>query len=434
MPDQTLNKLTAKQVEAAKPSDKLTTLADGGGLVLQVTPQGSKRWRFRYRFQGSANMLSFGVYPDTSLALARTKREHAKADLAAGVDPSAKRAEEKESHSQTFQTVAEEFLDQHDAAEDTTQDMRRRLEMFVFPKVGSRPIREVTSQHLLRCLKPLETSGKLETAKRTRAACSQVFRFAVLHGKAELDVAEALKGAIKPPKAKAFSFQKGPIAIGKLMRSIDTYEGQPQTEAALKLAPMLMLRPGELRSLEWENVDLEQGLVTIPGERMKVKRDRNGNERHHLVPLSPQAVRILAELQAITGMGRFVFPGGRGPHRPLSNNALTVALRTMGYSKDDQHAHGFRHMASTELNEMGVKPDVIEAQLAHVDSSVRGTYNAAQYLPERAAMLRQWSDFLDAVRDADKAEQLEHARTAAMLGRNQPQSEGAAVRSLHDAV
>ena len=396
MADTRLNKLTANQVKSAQPQDKLTTLADGGGLVLQITSQGSKRWRFRYRYEGVPKMLSLGIYPDTTLAMARESRSKARQDLACGIDPSQKRQSQRQSQASSFKAVAEEWLESRNSVEQSTTDVNRaRLENHVYPLVGSKPIASVTPQQVLKVLKRLEKKGTPELARRIRVLVGQVFRYAIATTRAEINPAEALRDAIEAPKTKGFSFTTDPEQLGGILRAIWSYQYSDAVKAALQLATLTMMRPGELRTLEWADVDLDESLITIPAERTKTKRK-------HLVPLAPIAVNILRELHPFTGEGRLVFPGTRDPSRPLSDMTLTAALRRMDIGSDQQHVHGFRHTASTLLHELGFVSDWVERQLAHVDGSVKGIYNAAEYLPQRRAMLEFWADYLNAMRLGEK--------------------------------
>lgn len=342
----------------------------------------------------------WGVYPDVSLSDARAACAAARRQLAQGADPSAERKAAKLARanalaqaSDTFEAVAREWMARQDVSESTANKTRWILEAFLFPEIGSRPIAEITARELLAVLRKVEESGKLETARRAKVKAGQVFRYALLEGKVEGDPTGSLRGALKTPKAKHHAAITEPLKMGELLRAIDGFSGQPVTLAALKLSPLVFVRPGELRQAEWAEIDLDDAIWRIPGEKMKMKAA-------HLVPLSPQAVTVLRDLQPLTGSGRYVFPGLRTASRPMSENTVTAALRRLGYSGDEMTAHGFRSMAATRLNEMGWNADAIERQLAHAESNkVREAYtHAAQYLDERKRMMTAWADYLDGLR------------------------------------
>jgi integrase len=268
----------------------------------------------------------------------------------------------------------------------------RRLEMDVFPWVGSRPVSQITAPELLSCLRRIESRGALDTAHRAHQNCSQVFRYAIATGRAERDPAADLRGALPPPAGGHFASTTEPSKIGALLRAIDGYEGTFVARCALRLAPLVFVRPGELRMAEWAEFHLDDAEWRIPAERMKARVQ-------HIVPLSTQAVSILRDLHPFSGSGRFLFPSVRTPARPMSNNTLNAGLRRLGYTTDDQTAHGFRSMASTLLNEQGWNRDAIERQLAHGErDEVRAAYNYAQHLPERRKMMQAWADYLDGLR------------------------------------
>jgi integrase len=390
--------LTDTELKALKPRGKPYKRADERGLYVIVTPDGARWWRFRYRYGGREKLISLGTYPDTSLKLARDKRDGARQDLAAGIDPSAKREAEKSARADTFEAVAREWLALHKKklAENTLDKATWMLEEFVFPHIGNRPISDVEPADLLKLLRRIEARGKHETAHRVRQRCGQVFRFAVASGRATRDPAADLKGALAPVKVQSHAAIIEPKRIGELLRAIDGYQGQPAVMFALKLAPLVFVRPGELRGAEWLEFDLKEGEWRIPGRRMKMGEP-------HLVPLSTQAVALLEELHKHTGEGRLLFPSLSSKDRPISDNTLNAALRRLGYSGDEQTAHGFRSIASTRLNELGFSPDVIELQLAHAErNKVRAAYNRAERLAERRKMMQAWADYLDGLKSGAK--------------------------------
>ena len=392
--------LTDTAIRKAKSAGKPLRLFDSGGLYLEVSPAGGKLWRLKYRFNGKEKRLALGIYPDTSLADARDRRDDARKLLAKGTDPGeakktakAERIKAAITVADTFEAVALAWLARQEGAEVTLRKSRWILETFLFPEIGSTPISEVTPRALLEALRKVEAAGKLETAKRTKIKAGQVFRWAILEGKTETDPTTSLRGALKAPRNKHHAAITDPTKIGELLRAIEGFTGQPVTLAALKLAPLLFVRPGELRHAEWTEFDLDNAIWRIPAERMKMKAA-------HIVPLSVQAIATLRDLRTLTGDGRYVFPGLRTINRPMSENTVNAALRRLGYSNDEMTGHGFRGMAASRLNEMGWNADAIERQLAHAESNkVREAYtHAAQYLDERKRMMQSWSDYLDALR------------------------------------
>jgi integrase len=392
--------LTQTTLRSLRPRGALYRVADGNGLAVEVPTTGALRWRYRYRFAGKPQMLSLGTYPAVSLAQARQARDEARSLLAQGIDPGAVRKEAKRAAveavavaADTFEAVAREWMARQEVADVTANKTRWILETFLFPEIGSRPIGEITARELLDALRKVEESGRLESAKRAKIKAGQVFRYAVLEGKAASDPTAALRKALKAPKGKHHAAITDPAKMGELLRAIDGFTGQYVTLAALKLAPLVFVRPGELRQAEWSEFDLDGAIWRIPGERMKMKAA-------HLVPLSAQAVAILRDLYALTGVARFVFPGLRTATRPMSENTINAALRRLGYTGDEMTGHGFRSMAATRLNEMGWNADAIERQLAHAESNkVREAYtHAAQYLDERTRMMQAWADYLDGLR------------------------------------
>jgi integrase len=386
--------LTEAHIRGSKAKERPYKLFDERGLYMLVTPTGGKLWRFRYRHCGLEKLLALGAYPDVSLKRAREKRDDARRLVADGIDPSAKRQAEKIAQGNTFEAVAREWLSLQEKklTEGTIRRERDRLEDFIFPYLGSRPIAQIAPLEVLSALRKIEARGTIETAHRTLSVCSRVLRFAVATGRAERDVTADLRGALAPAVTRNFAAITEPARIGELLRAINGYVGQPATSAALKVAPYVFVRPGELRQAEWSEFDLDAAEWRIPAERMKMREP-------HIVPLSKQAVEILKQMHSLSGRGRFAFPSLRTTARPISNNTINAALRRLGYAKDEMTGHGFRSMASTCLNEQGWHPDLIELQLAHADrNQVRAVYNRAQRLAERRQMMQAWADYLEQLR------------------------------------
>lgn len=387
----------------AKASGKAKKLSDSGGLHLFVTPAGGRHWRMAYRFDGKQKQLSFGPYPAVSLKDARERRDEAKSQLAAGVDPSEVRklatGAAVVSERSKFRAVATSYLEKMQAegrAEATVNKARWLLEDFAYPAIGERAVNSIKPAEVLEFLKQVEARGTFETARRLRGVCSRVFRYAVSTQKAEIDPTHPLKGALIAPKTRHHSAIVEPKAIGALLRAIDDYQGNFLTSVALKLAALTFVRPGELRLMEWSEVDFENAVWSIPPDRMKMRRA-------HKVPLAIQAISVLREIQPLTGSGRFVFPSLRSTQRGMSENTMNAALRRMGFDKDEMTSHGFRSMAATRLNEMGRwSVDAIERQLAHQDpNAVRRAYtHAAEFWGERVEMMQVWADYLDSLRSA----------------------------------
>jgi integrase len=386
--------LSEAKIRASKPKERPYKLFDERGLFMLVTPSGGRLWRFRYRLGGVEKLLTLGPYPDVSLKRAREKRDEARTHVADGVDPSAKRQAERAAQADTFEAIAREWLDlqSKSLAAETMEILGTRLKSFLYPYIGGRPIKAITAQELLGALRRIEARGKHETAHRVRSLAGRVFRYAVATGRAEHDVSADLKDALAPVKSRNFASVTDPAQVGRLLRAIHGYDGQPITALALKLAPLVFVRPGELRNAEWSEFDLANAEWRIPGSRMKMGE-------LHLVPLARQSVAVLRELEVLTGQGRYVFPSLLSRERPISDNTINAALRRLGYSGDEQTGHGFRSMASTLLNEQGFPPDIIELQLAHSErNKVRAAYNRAQRLPERREMMQRWADYLDGLR------------------------------------
>ena len=391
--------LTDTKIRNIKPAEKPIRLFDGGGLYLEVSPSGGKWWRVKYRFAGKEKRLSVGVYPDVSLKLARERLEEARKLLAEEVDPGENRRAVRESKTissaNSFEVVAREWIEKYKNiwAESHKKIITRRLENDVFPWLGGNPITEITAPQLLKALRRVEARGAIETAYRILQVCGQVFRYAIQTGRLERNPSSDLRGALSPIKKEHLAAITDPKGIGELLRAIHGYEGNIVTKCALRLAPLVFVRPGELRHAEWSEINLQTGEWNIPAHRMKVKEA-------HLVPLSQQAVEILKELQPLTGNGPYVFPSLRSKVRPMSNGAILAALRRMGYTTEEMTGHGFRAMARTVLDEvLGVRTDYIEHQLAHTVKDPLGrAYNRTKHLPERRKMMQQWGDYLDSLK------------------------------------
>lgn len=386
--------LTDVAIRQAKPGPKPIKLYDERGLYLEVAPSGGKWWRLKFRFEGKEKRLSLGVYPDVGLKDARERRDSARKLLADGVDPSAHRKAQKQSRAgevaNTFEVVAREWYAKNastwvDYHGDRTL---RRLERDIFPWIGERPIGDVTAPELLTTIRRIEERGAIETAHRALSNCGQIFRYAVATGRADRDPSGDLRGALAPAKGTHFAATTDPKRLAEFLRAMDGYEGSLIVRCALRLAPLVFVRPGELRQAEWVEVDLEAAewryLVTK-------------TQTQHIVPLSSQAVAILRELQPLTGEGQFAFPSARSASRPMSNNAVLAALRRMGIEKEEMSGHGFRAVARTLLDEvLGFRPDFIEHQLAHAVRDPNGrAYNRTAHLAERRKMMQAWADYLD---------------------------------------
>jgi integrase len=385
--------LTDTSIRSTKPGAKPLKLFDGGGLYLLVNPTGSRWWRLKYRVSGREKLLSLGVYPDVSLKLARDRRDEARKLIAQGIDPSAQRQAEKSATSNTLEAIAREWHTKFAPgwAKSHGDKILRRLERNVFPWLGSRPIESLTAPDLLACLRRIEKRGRIDTAHRTHQNLSQVFRYAVATARATRDPNADLRGALPPPQREHYPTLTNPDDVGALLRAIEGYTGGEVVAAALRLAPFVFTRPGELRKARWSEFDLENKQWRIPAERMKSRAP-------HVVPLSDKALSILQDLQPLTLASGFVFPGRDGK-KPISENTLNAALRRLGYAGDQFTAHSFRSMASTMLNEQGWSPDAIERQLAHGErDKVRAAYNHAEHMPERRKMMQSWADYLEALR------------------------------------
>ena len=375
--------------------DKYT---DGWGMYLLVKA-GGKYWRMDCTHADKRKTLALGVYPEVSLAKARQRRDKARELLAEGIDPSIAKKEDKQAKADaaanTFEMVARDWLAKTAAdRQSTTQDkLTSWLEKDVIPFIGKMPISTIGPRDVLAALRKMDARGALDSVQRVKQVCGQVFRYAVATGSAERDVTQDLKGALAKPTAGHFAAITEPKQAGDLMRSIFDYVGHPTTITALKLSPLVFVRPGELRTMEWAELDLDAAEWRIPGSKMKMKVD-------HLVPLSKQAVELLRGVQRMIGHGRYVFPSLRTGERPMSENTINAALRGMGYSAEMHSAHGFRAMTRTIMDEvLGERVDLIEHQLAHAVKDVNGrAYNRTAHLPARRVMMQSWADYLDKLR------------------------------------
>jgi integrase len=393
--------LTEVQVRNAKACKKAVRMFDGYGMYLEIAPSGSKWWRLKYRHLGKEKRLSLGVYPETGLKGARARRDDARRLLANGVDPSenrkAVRASRIEQAGNSFEVVAREWFEKYSAnwAENHSKRIIRRLEKDVFPWLGARPVGDIKAMDLLTTIRKLEKRDVLETAHRTLATCGQIFRYAVATGRAERDPSGDLRGALPPVKGEHFAAVTDPKKVGELLKVLDGYQGSLIVQSALALAPLVFVRPGELRTAQWADIDLASAEW-----RYTVSKTNTA----HVVPLAKQAVTILETVHGLTGKGQYVFPSARSRKRPMSDNAILAAMRRMGISKDEMSGHGFRAMARTILDEvLGFRPDLIEHQLAHAVRDPLGrAYNRTAHLPERKEMMQRWADFLDELKTDTK--------------------------------
>lgn len=387
--------LTDIEVRHAKPREKPYKLSDERGMYLEVTPTGAKYWRMKFRYSGKEKRLALGVYPEVGLKDAREKRDAARKLLSDGTDPAAaKKARKAAAVAQatsSFEAVAREWFAKFapNWAASHAEKIIRRLERDIFPWLGNRPIAKISAPDLLAVLRRIESRGAIETAHRAHQNCGQIMRYAIATGRAERDPSADLRGAIPPSKERHHPSLTDPKAVGELLRVINGYTGSFVTKCAMRLAPLVFVRPGELRHAEWSEINLNAAEWRIPAEKMKMRAV-------HIVPLSTQAITLLSELQPLTGKGRYVFPGARTASRPMSENTVNAALRRLGYGSDDMTGHGFRSIASTLLNEQGWNRDAIERQLAHAErDSIRAAYNYAEHIPERRKMMQAWADYLD---------------------------------------
>jgi len=395
-----VNPLADVAIRNAKPKERPWKLFDGGGLFLEIAPSGGKLWRFKYRFDGKEKLLAMGIWPDVSLTAARRKREEARALLAQGIDPGearkAERLRRKTLAENTLEAIAREWDARHlsTRAKSHRDKVIRRLELYVVPYLGARPVAEITAADILACVRRVEALNKQETAHRTLQAIGQVIRFAIASGLAESDPTPALRGALPPATRRHMAAPTDPAQVGEILRALDAFQGSPIVAAAIRLLPLLFCRPGELIAMRWADVDLESGEWRYTVTKTKTE---------HLVPLSRQAVRVLGELRALTGHlpGGWVFPGGRSPMQHLSNVAILAAYRRLGIAKEELTAHGWRAVARTLLHEqLGFPAEIIEHQLAHrVPDALGAAYNRTKFVAERKRMMSEWSDYLDRLRE-----------------------------------
>ena len=391
--------LTVAAIRKAKPDRKPRKLYDGGGLYLEIAPRGTKAWRFKYRFAGKEKRISMGIYPEVSLKLARERRDEARKLLARDVDPSAYRKARKRARRQrdenSFEAVAVEWTTKHSPnwSEGWVRRVERELAREVFPYIGARAVTDITAPELLTAVRRVEARGHLRKAHTVYQICGRVLRYAVATGRAERDVSEDLRGALPPVRTKHFAAITDPKEVGPLLRQLDAYAGTLPVRCALRLAPLVFVRLGELVSAEWADIDLGKAewryMVTKTG-------------RPHVVPLARQSLAILREVQPMTGHHRYVFPNARHSHRelPMSRGTLWSAFRALDIPKERMTMHGFRATARTILDEvLGFRPDFIEHQLAHAVRDPNGrAYNRTAFLPERRAMMQDWADYLDRLR------------------------------------
>lgn len=390
--------LTEVAIRAARPQAKPYKVYDEKGLFLLVKPNGSRLWRFKYTHAGVEKLISLGAYPDVTLKRARDKRNEARKFVADDIDPSARRKAERSAQSDTFAALGAEYMEtkRETLTESSWKRDNDQIVKIVGPYLGNRPIDDIEAPELLAVLKRLEKRGVRDTAHKVRALCGRVFRYAIATGRATRDISADLKGALAPKAAQSYPAITEPAKVGQLLRAIEGYDGWPTVNAALRLAPYVFLRPGELRAAEWKEFDFDNQEWRIPAERMKMGEQ-------HIVPLSRQVVAILKELEPLTGEECYVFPAIGRHGRPLSESTLGAALRRLGYSNEEMTAHGFRSLASTLLNEQGWNPDLIELQLAHKErNKVRAAYNRAQRLDDRRKMMQAWADYLDGLRTGKK--------------------------------
>lgn len=412
--------LTDTAIRKAMPGPKTRKLSDGKGLYLELSPAGGRWWRLKYRIAGVEKRISLGTYPETSLKAAREKMEEARALVAQGIDPSqARKAAKQEAAHQdeqaqreaqglplhgSFESVAREWFDTRKDEWATTYAKKifRRLEADVFPWLGKLPVTNITPPMVLDMLRKAENRGAIETAHRVLETCGQVFRFAVATGRIESNPARDLKDALRKPMVQHFAAITDPQRFGELLRAIDSYRGTPVVCAALRLMPLMLLRPGELRQAQWDELDLPAATWTVPAARMKREKVGKIYGKPHIVPLPRQAVAIFEALKPLTEHSPYVFRGERSAQRPMSDAAINAALRTLGFSADEVTGHGFRASARTMIVErLGIAESVVEAQLAHsVRDNLGRAYNRTEFMQERVRMMQQWADYLDTLRNA----------------------------------
>ena len=387
--------LDALTVKDAKPKEKRYRLYDTNGLYLEITPKGGKLWRLKYRYAGKEKLLSLGTFPNISLKEARSLKDDAKKHLSNDIDPSELKKEIKQNKladaKNSFEMVSREWIIKHKNkwSDSNTKIVTRRFERDLFPLIGKQGIATINAPQLLTVIQRIEKRGALYSAHKALQNCGQVFRFAIATARTENDPSAALKGALPPLKSTHHASITDPKSVGALLRAISGYDGTFTTQCALKFAPLVFVRPTELRHAEWQEIDIDNAEWRIPANKMKMKTV-------HIVPLSKQALELLEEIRPVTGNGKYIFPGARSATRPMSENTINAGLRRLGYTKEEMTGHGFRSMASTLLNEQGWNWDAIERQLAHAErNSIRAAYNYAEHMPERIRMMQHWADYLD---------------------------------------
>jgi integrase len=390
--------LSDTKIRTAKSTGKQMAMFDGGGLYLLITPSGGKLWRLKYRFEGREKLLSLGTYPEISLADARMRRDDARSQVSHGIDPGVLRKAQRQAkteETETFGVVAHEWYTKFSSAWSPghAEAIRNRMEKDLIPWLGKLPMKEIKVPVVVESLRRIEERGALETAHRVRTIFGQVCRYALATGRIEYDISVGLKGALPQPPERHHAAITDPKEVGPLLRAIDGYQGHFMVRCALKLAPMLFVRPGELRRAEWAEIDLDAAVWSIPAAKMKMKEP-------HIVPLCRQAVETLTELKELTGASRYVFPSTRSFTKPMSENTVNAALRYLGYDRHTMTGHGFRAMARTILDEvLHENPYAIEAQLAHkVPDPLGRAYNRTTHLPERQKMMQTWADYLDGLK------------------------------------
>lgn len=404
--------LTDPAVKLAKPRDKTYRLSDEKGMYLEVTPKGGKYWRMKYRYCGKEKRLALGVYPDVTLKNARALRDEARRKLADNIDPLAQRKiiklTKNAAAENSFKVVGLEWFEKQKPtwAENHWSKVERMMARDLLPYLGNRPVNEISPPELLAVLRRIESRGALESAKRTKQIAGQIFRYAVATGRCERDPSRDLTGALATPIKKHRSAVTNPKEVGPLLNALEGYKGTAVVNAALRLAPLTFVRPGELRNAKWAEIDFDEAEWRYYITKTKVD---------HVVPLSTQAIAILKDLQPLTCNSEYVFPCARSIHRPMSNNAVLAAMRRMGISKDEMCGHGFRSMARTIMDEiLHIRPDLLEHQLAHAVKDVHGrAYNRTSHLPERKKMMQAWADCLDTL----KAQALSGNVVTASFGR-----------------
>ncbi len=390
--------LTDLAIKGAKPKEKSYKLADSGGLYIEISPRGGKWWRYKYRFDGKESRLSLGTYPDIGLKEARERHAAERRKLANGINPSASRKAEKDEkaaeNTNSFEVVAREWWQAHMKNKAATHKDKviRRFELYLFPWIGAQPIADITAPQMLQAVKRIENLNKLETAHRALQTAGQVFRYAVQTGRATRDVTADLKGALPPTSIKHMAAFTEPKQVGELLRAIDSFSGSTTVQCALRLAPLVFVRPSELRQAKWADINLEAGEWRYLVSKTKT---------NHLVPLSTQAIEILRTIHPISGHGEYVFQGGHSPLRPMSEAAVNAGLKRMGYdTRSEITGHGFRAMARTILHErLEFDPHIIEHQLAHkVPDALGAAYNRTKFIEQRKVMMQAWADYLEALK------------------------------------